>query len=115
MNRRLLLGLLLLSLSALARADDRLFDVHVHIWDGEKSVKEYLAQVRSTGQQVTGLLAYRDEFTIGLRDSNRVYHSWPVSRVHFVVDSPVDAHVSQFSKYTDDDIHNLMAYIQTLR
>jgi cytochrome c553 len=68
-----------------------------------------------TGQQITGLLAYRDEFTIGLRDSNRVYHSWPVTRIHFTVDSPVDAHVDLFSKYTDDDIHNLMAYIQTLR
>jgi len=27
----------------------------------------------------------------------------------------VDAHVAQFPKYSDDDIHNLMAYIQTLR
>ena len=31
------------------------------------------------------------------------------------VDSPVDAHVEQFRKYTDEDIHNLMAYLQTLR
>jgi cytochrome c553 len=38
-----------------------------------------------------------------------------VSDVKFKVDSPVDAHVAQFSKYSDDDIHNLMAYIQTLR
>jgi hypothetical protein len=44
-----------------------------------------------------------------------MYHSWPVKRIHFIVDSPVDAHVELFSKYTDDDIHNLMAYIQTLR
>jgi hypothetical protein len=27
----------------------------------------------------------------------------------------VDAHVDLFSRYTDEDIHNLMAYIQTLR
>jgi cytochrome c oxidase cbb3-type subunit 3 len=27
----------------------------------------------------------------------------------------VEAHVKLFSRYTDDDIHNLMAYIQTLR
>lgn len=53
MNGRLLLGLLLLSLSALVQADDRIFDVHVHIWDGEKSVKEYLAQLQTAGQQVT--------------------------------------------------------------
>ena len=54
MNGRWLLGLLLLALSTLARADDRIFDVHVHIWDGEKSVKEYLTQLQSGGQQVTG-------------------------------------------------------------
>lgn len=54
MNGRLLLGLLLLSLSGLAQAEDRLFDVHVHIWEGEKSVKEYLAQLASAGQPVTG-------------------------------------------------------------
>ena len=77
--------------------------------------KSHVTVTLATGQQITGLLAYRDEFTIGLRDSNRVYHSWPVRRIHFTVDSPVDAHVDLFSKYTDDDIHNLMAYIQTLR
>lgn len=54
MKMRVLLGLLLLSLSCLAQAEDRIFDVHVHIWNGEKSVKEYLAQLESTGQHVTG-------------------------------------------------------------
>ena len=29
--------------------------------------------------------------------------------------SPAEAHAEQLSKYTDEDIHNLMAYIQTLR
>jgi predicted TIM-barrel fold metal-dependent hydrolase len=54
MNMRFSLGLLLISLSCLAHAEDRIFDVHVHIWEGEKSVKEYLAQLESTGQHVTG-------------------------------------------------------------
>ena len=54
MKTRFLLGLVLLSLSCLARAEDKIFDVHVHIWDGEKSVKAYLAQLESTGQDVTG-------------------------------------------------------------
>jgi hypothetical protein len=50
-----------------------------------------------------------------MRDDDKTYHSWPVGKVKFKVDSPVDAHVELFSKYTDDDIHNLMAYLQTLR
>jgi len=40
---------------------------------------------------------------------------WPVSEVQYKIDSPADAHIEQFPKYTDDDIHNLMAYLQTLK
>jgi cytochrome c oxidase cbb3-type subunit 3 len=68
-----------------------------------------------SGQHVEGTLAYQDEFTIGLKDADGVYHSWSTSKVKFKVDSPVEAHVELFPKYTDDDIHNLMAYLQTLR
>lgn len=68
-----------------------------------------------SGEKVTGVLAYRDEFTIALRDSNNTYRSWSTSRVKYTVDSPVDAHADQLPRYTDDDIHNLMAYLQTLR
>jgi mono/diheme cytochrome c family protein len=68
-----------------------------------------------SGQRISGTLAYRDEFTIALRDSSGVYHSWTTSRVHYTVDSPVEAHVKLFPRYTDDDVHNLMAYLQTLR
>lgn len=68
-----------------------------------------------SGQKFTGSLVYNDEFTIGLRDSNGVYHSWPVNRIHYTIDSPVEAHVQLFSRYSDTDIHNLMAYLQTLR
>jgi len=68
-----------------------------------------------SGDKIAGVLAYQDEFTIGLRDSSGIYHSWETSQVKYVVDSPVDAHVELFSKYTDADIHNLMAYLQTMR
>ncbi len=69
----------------------------------------------ASGKTLKGTLAYLDEFTVGLRDANDMYHSWPVSRAHYSVSSPVEAHVAQFPKYTDADIHNLMAYLQTLR
>jgi len=69
----------------------------------------------ASGQEVTGILAYRDEFTIALVDASGVYRSWRTSDVQYKLDAPVDAHVDQLSKYTDADIHNLMAYLQTLR
>jgi mono/diheme cytochrome c family protein len=80
-----------------------------------RNAKSQVTVTLATGRTMTGQLAYRDEFTIGLRDIDGVYHSWPVSHIRYMIDSPVDAHVELFSKYTDDDIHNLMAYLQTLR
>jgi cytochrome c oxidase cbb3-type subunit III len=68
-----------------------------------------------SGQKVTGTLAYLDEFTVALRDENGTYRSWALPSVTYSVDSPVNAHVDLFGKYTDADIHNLMAYLQTLR
>ncbi len=78
-------------------------------------VKSRLTVTLASGEQVTGTLAYQDEFTVGLRDATGRYRSWRVRNVKFSVDSPIDAHVALFSKYTDADIHNLMAYLQTLR
>jgi cytochrome c oxidase cbb3-type subunit 3 len=69
----------------------------------------------ATGQTLTGELVYQDEFNIGMRDSFGNYHSWPVSAITYQVDRPADAHVTAMSKYTDDDVHNVLAYIQTLK
>ena len=68
-----------------------------------------------SGQSITGTLAYVDEFTVALREADGTYRSWSRSRVRTKLDAPVDAHVEQFPKYSDNDIHNLMAYLQTLK
>ena len=44
-----------------------------------------------------------------------MYHSWPVAMISYKVDQPLEAHVTAFSKYTDNDIHDVLAYIQTLK
>jgi cytochrome c oxidase cbb3-type subunit III len=68
-----------------------------------------------SGERVAGTLAYRDEFTIALKDSSGWYRSWPTNQVQFSVDNLLDAHAEQLGKYTDDDMHNVLAYLQTLR
>lgn len=68
-----------------------------------------------SGKQFTGKLAYKDEFVIGLKDSYGWYQSWPISSVKFTIDDPAEAHHTLLTKYTDDDIHNLMAFLQTLK
>jgi cytochrome c oxidase cbb3-type subunit 3 len=80
-----------------------------------QGVKSKVAVTLRSGETINGTLAYLDEFTVGLRDSSDTYRSWATKNVKFKVDAPVEAHVEQFPKYTDADIHNLMAYLQTMR
>ena len=80
-----------------------------------KHAKSKVTVTLASGQTITGTLAYLDEFTVGLVDSTGAYRSWRTSDVQHKVDAPLNAHVELFGKYSDDDIHNLMAYLQTLR
>lgn len=80
-----------------------------------KGTKSKIVITLPTGETIAGELAYRDEFNVALRDASGWYRAFPVSKVKFKIDSPADAHVALLAKYTDDDIHNLMAYLQTLR
>ena len=67
------------------------------------------------GQVVTGTLAYRDEFTIAITDAGGWRRSWPASQVTYTVDDRLQAHVEQLGKYTDADMHDVLAFLQTLR
>ena len=80
-----------------------------------RSARTTVTVTLRSGRKITGSLAYRDEFTIGMKEQDGTYRSWPTENVKYTIDSPAEAHVKLFSRYTDDDIHNLMAYIQTLR
>jgi cytochrome c oxidase cbb3-type subunit III len=80
-----------------------------------RHAKSSVAVTLASGQTIIGTLVYLDEFTVGLQDPSGVYRSWKTGDVQYKVDAPVDAHAELLPKYTDADIHNLMAYLQTLR
>lgn len=67
-----------------------------------------------SGQTVEGKLVYRDEFTIALTDASGWHRSWAKSQVKFKIDDPLSAHFDQLGKYSDADMHNVVAYLQTL-
>lgn len=68
-----------------------------------------------SGETLKGIVEYHDEFTLGIKLADGTYKSWPVTRIKYKVDAPHLAHVELFHQYTDADIHNLMAYLQTLQ
>ena len=61
------------------------------------------------------VLREEDARWLALTDASGWYRSWPASQVKFSVDDPLQAHVDQLGKYTDADMHNVLAYLQTLK
>lgn len=80
-----------------------------------RHAKPKVSVTLSSGETITGALAYLDEFTVGLIGPDGSYRSWRIRDVQYKVDPALNAHVEQFPKYSDSDVHNLMAYLQTLR
>jgi cytochrome c oxidase cbb3-type subunit 3 len=68
-----------------------------------------------SGRTVTGALAYRDEFTVALTDADGWRRSWPANQVTIDFEDPLQAHAEQLAKYTDKDMHDVLAYVQTLK
>ena len=65
---------------------------------------------------ISGKLANRDEFTITVTDAAGWTRSWPIDAVRIDGgENPLRAHIEHLAKYTDTDMHNVFAYLQTLR
>jgi cytochrome c oxidase cbb3-type subunit 3 len=69
----------------------------------------------ASGETITGKVAYKDEFNIAITDASGYYRSWPTGKVKVTINNPLDAHIAQLGKYTNDDLHNVLAYLQTLK
>ena len=69
----------------------------------------------SSGQTFSGTLEYLDDFTVALRDADGAYHSWPRDAAQATIRDPYSAHEEMLRKYSDADIHNLLAYLVTLK
>ena len=67
------------------------------------------------GQTFTGSLMKFDDFNVSLRMANGEYHEWPADRVTVKVEDKLGGHRALLPKYTDADIHNMTAYLVTLK
>jgi cytochrome c oxidase cbb3-type subunit 3 len=68
-----------------------------------------------SGETVVRDLASEDEFTIVTLDPSGARQTYEKSAVKYKIDDPMSAHFVQLGKYTDDDMHNVFAYLDTLK
>ena len=69
------------------------------------------------GQVVEGRLDQIDDFLVALTDAGGQYHSYPRhdGSPRVVVKDPLQPHLDMLRTLQDDDIHNLTAYLVTLK
>jgi cytochrome c oxidase cbb3-type subunit 3 len=67
------------------------------------------------GQIVTGKVTHHDEFVISMTDAGGWTRSWPTNQVRVAVDNPLQAHIEQLQRYTDKDMHDVFAFLQSLK
>ncbi|MBA0087156.1 MAG: c-type cytochrome [Acidobacteria bacterium Pan2503] len=68
-----------------------------------------------SGEQIKGPLEHVDDFMISLRDASGWYRSFSRDRVKVEVQDPLTAHRELLGKLTQAEVHNLFAYLETLR
>jgi cytochrome c oxidase cbb3-type subunit 3 len=69
----------------------------------------------ASGEQVSGTLDHLDEFTVAMHDSAHWYRSFPRESVTVDVRDPRAAHDALLPKYTDQEMHDVLAYLETLK
>jgi cytochrome c oxidase cbb3-type subunit 3 len=69
----------------------------------------------ASGQTVVAPLASEDEFTLVILDPSGAQKTFEKRAVKFKVDDPMSVHFDQLGKYTDRDMHNVFAYLDTLK
>jgi mono/diheme cytochrome c family protein len=69
-----------------------------------------------SGPSITGTLDKLDDFNVSLRDKDGEYHGFtrtPQTKV--TVDDPYKAHVELLERITDKNMHDVTAYLETLK
>ena len=68
-----------------------------------------------SGRTRVAPLASEDEFTIVVLEHSGAKHIYKKADIKFKIDNPMSAHFAQLAKYTDADMHNVLAYLDTLK
>lgn len=83
---------------------------------GESAVPVTVTVTPPSGAAITGTLVHLDDFNVSFRDSAGEYHSFKrTSALKVVTHDPAQAHHELLDRYTDRNIHDIVAYLETLK
>jgi cytochrome c oxidase cbb3-type subunit III len=68
-----------------------------------------------SGETVEGVLVREDEFSVEMQDAAGWHRSFARDGAQVTVDDPMSFHREQLAKYSDAEMHNLLAYLESLK
>jgi hypothetical protein len=69
-----------------------------------------------SGKPVTGIAVVFDDFDVSIREASGEYHAWKrTTDLKVVKNDPYAAHDELIEKYTDKNMHDIVAYLVTLK
>jgi hypothetical protein len=72
--------------------------------------------VRTVDQSLTGTLERIDDFSVALRDASGEYRTIPRAKnLKVDINDPLTSHNQMLDSYTDQDIHNVVRYLESLK
>jgi mono/diheme cytochrome c family protein/small nuclear ribonucleoprotein (snRNP)-like protein len=80
--------------------------------------RETVVVTLASGKQFSGVLNRLDDFGVSLTDSSGVLHTFPLGEdngTKVEVHDPLAEHAELLKKYSNVDMHNILAYLETLK
>lgn len=86
------------------------------VWPaGRGGARQKVTVTLPSGESITGTVKKMDDFDISIYDASGNYRSWPSTAVRVELEDRLVGHRKLLGQYTDRDMHNLTAYLVTLK
>ena len=86
------------------------------VWPaGRGGMRQKITVTLPSGESVTGTVKQIDDINVSLYDATGAYRSWAREGVKVELEDRLEGHRVLLEKYTDSDMHNLTAYLVTLK
>src|SRR5215471_1434427 len=86
------------------------------VWPaGRGGMRQKITVTLPSGESVTGTVKQIDDINVSLYDATGAYRSWAREGVKVELEDRLEKHRVLLEKYTDSDMHNLTAYLVTLK
>ena len=69
----------------------------------------------ASGEEISGTLIHLDEFTVTMHDASGAYRSFSRDNATVDVQDPRAQHEALLRLYTDEETHNVLEYLETLK